>query len=262
MSAASACAVRSTSSCSRTPRRRALDTVIALGARPAWLSICSRTRLARRRRARRWLRPTSAASADCWRCRAMRRIWRGAICWTRTAVSTTSGYIRQQLPDTPVVLVQFAGRVPGLIVPPGNPLGITRLKIWHARTCCSSTASAARARACCSTTGCEQLGIDASAGPRLRTRGVHPPGRRRRRRQRRRQHRVRHSRRRPSARARLRAPLLRAVPAGHPPPPLRVRSPRRAPRGNPRAPTSPPKSTPWAATKSPTWARSSGNTRL
>jgi putative molybdopterin biosynthesis protein len=36
-------------------------------------------------------------------------------------------YIRRYLPDRPVVLVHLAGRVQGLIVPPGNPKGIVRL---------------------------------------------------------------------------------------------------------------------------------------
>jgi putative molybdopterin biosynthesis protein len=37
-------------------------------------------------------------------------------------------YLRQHLPDRKLVLLQFAGRVQGLIVPPGNPLGISRLE--------------------------------------------------------------------------------------------------------------------------------------
>ena len=69
-------------------------------------------------------------------------------------------YIEQHLAGRPVVLVHLAGRVQGLIVPPGNPKRSDHAwRIWRVRTCCSSTASAALARACCWIIELRKLGL-------------------------------------------------------------------------------------------------------
>ena len=36
-------------------------------------------------------------------------------------------YVRRYLPDVPVAVVNLVGRVQGLILPPGNPKGISAL---------------------------------------------------------------------------------------------------------------------------------------
>ena len=58
-------------------------------------------------------------------------------------------------------VVTLVGRQQGLIVPRGNPKGdLLPCKIWPARMCATSTASAEQAPGCCWIIICNRLGID------------------------------------------------------------------------------------------------------
>ena len=106
------------------------------------------------------LRPrTSARSAASSRCATGSATSPGSHLLDPETGEYTLPYVDRVLGDADVAVVRLVHREQGLIVAPGNPLGIAGIDDLTRPACATSTASAARARACCSTTSSRRRGI-------------------------------------------------------------------------------------------------------
>ena len=120
--------------------------------------------------------PTLAVWVACWPSLAAKPTWPARICSTSRPGEYNVSYLKQYLAGRGIVLVHLAGRVQGLIVPPGNPKGFAGLADLARPDVLFVNRQRGSGTRVLLDYQLGLLGIPAPDDTWLRARGIYPPG--------------------------------------------------------------------------------------